>query len=348
MLMVIFGAGASYDSILSSPPPASLFRPPLTNDLFTHHIPWRSNLINGLDHLLPLTHTFPRGESAKDFESELRAWRDRTKDKSVADRALFALRYFLFRLFSECSREFGPSVSDNATNYLRLLEKLDQWSYGNSKEVYLTTFNYDTLLDKACIKRFDLELSSLEGYIKHPRFKLLRPHGCVGWGHMAAVVGAPFGPWNSPEYVNSVVKAFGRSGMTLKSEYHVNPGAGSNSFPNGEILIPAIAIPLPTKEAFEFPSRHLGVLQEAIPKVTRLIVIGWRATEPHFMELWKGRCRPDIKAIIVNGDSSGGPAVHGNVAKSNLEAIGIRGAKVLTMGFSEFVSGSEIEGFLEN
>ncbi len=49
------------------------------------------------------------------------------------------------------------------------------------------------------------------------------------------------------------------------------------------LTLPAIAIPVMRKTTFECPKLHLKALRDNLPKATRLLIIGWRATEAHFV-----------------------------------------------------------------
>jgi len=51
---------------------------------------------------------------------------------------------------------------------------------------------------------------------------------------------------------------------------------------------PAIAIPVEKKDHFECPIEHVRFLQDFIPKVSKILVIGWKAAEMHFRRLLEG------------------------------------------------------------
>jgi len=88
-------------------------------------------------------------------------------------------------------------------------------------------------------------------------------------------------------------------------------------------------------------------LQSDIPFVTKLLVIGWRATEPHFLEFWKQPRHGNVpewisKILIVARDAEDADAVH-----RNMRAAGIQGKFDLSDGgFSQFVAGPELARFL--
>lgn len=48
---------------------------------------------------------------------------------------------------------------------------------------------------------------------------------------------------------------------------------------------PAIAIPVERKHKFECPQHMLDELTTLLPQISKVLVIGWRATEAHFLDL---------------------------------------------------------------
>ena len=116
----------------------------------------------------------------------------------------------------------------------------------------------------------------------------------------------------------------------------------------GRYVFPALALPVNTKVDFECPPEHIAHLQSDIPLVTKLLVIGWRATEPHFLELWKQQPRPrSVPDKIAKITIVAGHETYGQQVKDNLVAAGIQGRfDLFNGGFSQFVTGPELERFL--
>jgi hypothetical protein len=52
-----------------------------------------------------------------------------------------------------------------------------------------------------------------------------------------------------------------------------------------QVLFPAIAVPIQTKQVFECPKRHIDELTARLPRTTHLLVIGWRDMDQHFIRL---------------------------------------------------------------
>jgi hypothetical protein len=63
-------------------------------------------------------------------------------------------------------------------------------------------------------------------------------------------------------------------------------------------LYPALAIPVIQKDdtSFACPSHHLNTLKSVIPRVRKLLVIGWRGQEEHFLSLWE---KSNVERIVI-------------------------------------------------
>ena len=113
------------------------------------------------------------------------------------------------------------------------------------------------------------------------------------------------------------------------------PTAGSPHEP----LLPALAIPVRIKASFELPAPHLKELTRLVPKVTHLLIIGWRGTEPTFIEMFKkARKKPRYK-LVVSGSRESAEEVSGNLA-----ALGRFDVSEQT--FSDFTQTDELRDFL--
>ena len=76
-----------------------------------------------------------------------------------------------------------------------------------------------------------------------------------------------------------------------------------------------------------------------VPKVTHLLIIGWRGTEPTFIEMFKkARKKPRYK-LVVSGSRESAEEVSGNLA-----ALGRFDVSEQT--FSDFTQTDELRDFL--
>jgi len=285
MLMVIFGAGASFDSsAIHAVGPTLLYRPPLANSLFED----RSEFLAARDSL-PQIHALipqlmPHGD--RSIEQTLQKYSDQATGDPLRTQQLLAVRYYLQEIF----RAIIPAwlrQSGGFTNYDALLEQIRHHIRG-SEPVCLVTFNYDTLLESALTAQFKMTFDMLGDYISRADYKVFKLHGSQNWGKR--VVSTPtmiFRGNHDPRGQHDVmIENIERIGVS-DDDFAVYETAASVGQFSGPPLYPAIAIPVATKtnSTFECPAQHLRHLAELIPKVTKLLAIGWRGEEQHFLEM---------------------------------------------------------------
>jgi hypothetical protein len=295
MLMVIFGAGASYDSAPDFPPPQpqagqqsfdppppppnprEIWRPPLTPKLFLDSDGEFGSIVRNYPKLLPVLPHLRRPSSGKSVEEELEAWQAEASGDPERKRQLFSIRYYLHDLLFKISNEWLQQTSD-ITNYVILLDQIRHLNTQN-EPVALVTFNYDLLLDRALLS-FNFKALPLDRYFEaHPMFKLLKPHGSVDWARFVDFPTNRLGVDQLIEQADSI---------KLSDEYllaNASHPVSIHSF--GRPIVPAIAVPVQTKteDTFEWPSQHRAYFDSLLPLVTKILIIGWQAKEAHFLKL---------------------------------------------------------------
>src|SRR5690242_12011068 len=192
MLLIIVGAGATYDSDWRRPPgglspyqqEGIAWRPPLAKELFDEdrfgeyvaRYPPRQGLMNQLR------------QAGEAVESELERIRDLSKDQEHLPHQLLAVRYYLRDLIEETVELWNKAKPDRMTNFTQFLTRLEPWRQqqsrrlGNQERVAIVTFNYDTLFDDALtnlLPRFHLR--GIHDYTADPRYQLFKLHGSVNW-----------------------------------------------------------------------------------------------------------------------------------------------------------------------
>ena len=334
MLMVVFGAGASYDSDPSRRPsdhPPLPNRPPLATELFQNRAPFAGaiQLYPRCQAVIPrLRH--PRNETV---ESVLQHMQDEAAEYPVRHRQLAAVRYYLQTILSQCAAHWLAEAT-GVTNYKTLLDQIERWRK-RSECVGLVTFNYDTLLE-AALPDVGLDFSGLADYVKHPHYKVIKLHGSVNWSR--EVETAPSIPRPTPgELIESAAD------LKISERYVMTPSAQAQA----KVLFPAIAIPVESKSTFECPPEHLEVLGDLLPKVTKLLVIGWRATEDHFLELLKEKLPRRLRVMVVAGSQTSAEEPIKRL-RAKLDPAGFDAAYHRPFGgFTEFILSSEVDGFLQ-
>ena len=321
MLMVIFGAGASYDSVPAYPPPQSgrlpiatphagdvannYHRPPLANQLFENR-PLFANTIQLYSACEPIIPRL-RNHHGETVEAALQDLQEKADGYSRGPAQLAAVRYYLVHAISNTQRLWS-NVACGVTNYKTFLDQIERTRRGHEK-VCLVTFNYDTLLEEA-LADFDFRIGDLDHYIDgHSFYRVFKPHGSINW---VRLVDAPI---INPEETNSLIldrELIGKAReLKLSTAFRMADPQTRNRI-DGKPLFPAIAIPVDKKSLFECPQEHIDQLATILPEVTRLLLIGWRATEAHFLELLRKRLTPGIRLYTV--------------AASEMEAVNINKA----------------------
>lgn len=343
VLMVIFGAGASYDSSDTyrpgdtSDPSIEEVRPPLADDLFEQREAF-DRALEVYDECLPVVPRLRRHASTT-LETEMERLRIQAEHEEQRAVELHAIRYYLRRTLLHCGASWLQRTA-GVTNYGQLLDEVRHWRTTHpSEEVRFVTFNYDTLLEHACRSALQLEIRSMSGYTSRV-YRIYKPHGSVNWVRTIEP-----GIAVDPENVEHSIIALGTR-VRLGSGFHLSAEQEQTQL-DGRYVYPALALPVNTKVDFECPRDHLAELKDDVTVVTKLLVIGWRATEPHFLEFW-GQPRPSsVRDEISKIGIVAGSLNEATTVQNNLTAAGIHGKFGLSRGgFSEFVTGPELASFL--
>jgi hypothetical protein len=346
--MVIFGAGASYDSLddyRASEPNSTgsiavrHLRPPLANELFQKRESFDACL-DAYGECTPVVLRLRRLAPTTNLEHELEGIRAEADYDSERHVQVHAIRYYLRRVIAKCQEDWY-ALSSGVTNYAYLMDRLRNWQAKSGEPVRLVTFNYDTLLERACARAVSLYLTTIHSYVSRPDYQIFKPHGSVNWVRIVEnKIEAEHGPYAEHEIIG-----LGQE-LRLSPGHHISD-AGETSF-EGKWIYPAIAIPVEHKSVFECPENHLQKLRSCLSEVTRLLVVGWRGTEQHFLKLWGEVAPLSLKRVeVVAGSRREAAAI-----QQALEAAGLRAEYRLfpqpgpAAGFSEFVTGPEMDDFL--
>jgi len=310
MLLVIFGAGASYDSNPRNPGPVpsqqqSSWRPPLANQLFEDRTEFAPSL-NQFRQFHALVHHLqkPRVEIERELEQyQAEADAGRMKERYPQ---LMAVRWYLQRMLSECDHHWYRQCQDGITSYLTLLGEIMRCCGG--ADILLATFNYDRLIDWA-IEDYTREslgtphsLGDIDRYTEGS-FPLVKLHGSVNWGQIIEEHDPPF-KRDNPHEIRELIKHAQTLRMT--DRYRVceqnRVATIARVDDDGHMLVPGLAIPVVTKTDFACPPAHLQFLENSLPRVTRILVIGWAGRDTHFIDRLKRRLPAGVFWQIVSGN----------------------------------------------
>lgn len=337
--MVIFGAGASYDSVAGLLPLAhvahagiEIARPPLAAGLFDQRF---GGVLDKHPDCAPLFQKLRRAaEAGEPIEKVLERFGDDAARNPDVLRQLLALRFYIRDAIIQC--EGGWYAEHNGvTNYSELLYDIALWSREPEERlpVLYVTFNYDTLLEEGCRRAYDVVCDDFPLYVSDPRFKVFKAHGSVNW-------------WRHVSDAGGFKQALRHAATLRWTDTYTAVGLGMIPDPIGveADVVPAIAVPTAAKYSFECPPDHLRQLQEHIAGVTQALVIGWQGAEQHFLKMWRVAHPGPLERLCV---VSGGPDQAARVLQ-NLRANGITATheRLGSGGFSAFLWRNELGEFL--
>jgi hypothetical protein len=339
VLVVIFGAGASYDSVdLALNPlakPSFHYRPPLAKELFAGDRLNFEEAIAGAPAIIPILGKLRR--AARDEEA-LEEVLERLEHEALSEfdarhKQLLAVRVYLQRIITQCGTEWRTAATGN-THYDELVDEVERWRRREKEQVTYITFNYDTMLEAALGLAYGWQPATMDSYIDRDDFWVLKPHGSVNWSRLVDIDSVP-----PMQFVHFLWE---KAGRYTPGDFMIGThGVGTHNNMVG--VIPALAVPIANKRQFEFPQQHLERLRAVVTRATKVITIGWRGAERHFLELWSRR-NDQLDLYIVSGEKS--QAVNTN---NNLNVGGLRSNRIKLGegGFGDFLGSGDLRTFLE-
>jgi len=266
MLLVVTGAGASYDSAPSyrfaHKFPASDLdrirgieenRPPLANGLFDNR-GFFAQVLKKFPRCQPLVPRLRHLPKSQSLEQVLAAYLDEAQTYPERHRQIMAVRYYLASVIKICEQQW-ENVHGGVTNYRSLLDQVERWRHERNEEVCLVTFNYDTMLDQACAD-VGLSPSRLPEYVSGDRYKLFKLHGSTNWGRFLELRLDSLPTVDPQGLADQIISR--AADLKLSDAW----GFVSQQPPNPDYSIklaacPAIAIPIENKSEFECPVDHV-------------------------------------------------------------------------------------------
>lgn len=315
------------------------WRPPLAKDLFLDRNEWFGKIVREYaDALAPVLPYLRDQSGTKTVEEKLEELQAQVTDYPQRKRQLYAVKFYLCHLMTEITREWIDKTS-RITNYAGLVDGLLRFNR-DREPILLVTFNYDLLLEDA-LDGFGFNRNkSPDDYLdSHGILKVLRLHGSIAWSRTVDTQGQLLQP-----------RELIARGESLHPTDSFISGNASTNFRSGRpsgSIVPAIAIPVQTKTEsdFECPAGHREYLVKMLPKVTKILIVGWQAKEAHFTDMLRGKL-PELAHLMAVGrdkmDSK-------NVLNSFLRQIGKTNVPHTfygEAGFTHFVVSQEGEEFL--
>jgi hypothetical protein len=350
-ILVILGAGASFDAL---GPTKQNISPPLTNLLaesssFTRPIvekyPLSRPVIVKLRDALAQSGTSPRALSFS-LEEALAKYRMNSANNPMTLMQITAFRFYLRDLLYEAALRVQEQ-NDGINGYTRLVHELVDWSNQTNRIVCFVNFNFDPLLEWACQLEFPFKPERLKDYSGGKRIFVLKPHGSVLWS------------WQDPgiptesdvEPFDSVIEC-GEPASEGNFTLHASK-APRDAFREGDTNLftcayPALALPMTGQKTFVWPEDQENLFKNRFQIGTfgKVLTIGWRGNEKHFLEIMPSRVSNNsaIWSVIANspGDEE---EIMKNLWPATSHASGI---VPITTGFHNFIYGSMFDSFLKS
>ena len=322
-LLVIFGAGASYDySEFSAPCP-------LTNELVNSNRMDQNLLLKYKDCGDLFTEIRPNIIQKRiSFENALRELKEKFGNQKHRKIQFAALAYYLKDFFKNAS---GHTSTIN--NYANLINKLKDHNSGTAT---IATFNYDSLFETALRTGFNSMRDYISGAIK-----LIKIHGSHDWSYIQDKRNFLLLSDSDNLISYDIIRENPDVLEKLKEEFEPVHDTEISDFSG--FRFPAIAIPLTNKHNFICPLNHTQTLQNAINTVDKILIIGWAARDQNLIRLIKEGIRKNISTLIVAGSKEGALET-----SRNLNEISQLKCALSDKTFSDSLSDGEIDNFLSN
>jgi hypothetical protein len=295
--------GPTYPPNPATPPPVPQdlpnrnLRPPLADELFADR-PLFADTLERFPECAPIV-SMLRHLKDESLESVLEKLQTASKDYSRGRRQLAAVRCYIHQVISQTENEWRRVIK-GITNYKTLLDQIERLQ-GSGEPVSLVTFNYDTLLEDA-LRLFGVPITSLDDYIKNQTiYRVFKLHGSLNWAHKIQTPEPINYGGNTDSVFAQIIEQWDEVRIAQTYIFSPNDVLGVAS---GVSSFPAIALPVTTKQTYECPEKMVEELACLVPKVTKVLVIGWRATEDHFLGILGNRLsglRRGVPLHIVAG-----------------------------------------------
>ena len=209
-----------------------------------------------------------------------------------------------------------------------------------NEQTCLVTFNYDTMLEEA-LDTVGKPIQKIGDYISDDEWKVIKIHGSVDWGReleKQVDVGGRHPEAVAQELIEQAPN------LNISQRYRMITSNVASGLVQETALFPALAIPVETKRHHECPDEHLQALRVCLPKVTRLLSIGWRASEIPFLDLLKENVRREVSLMVV----ASGKDTAGKVLGKLRENVPYREIEAFEGGFTDFILQQKVDAFLRS
>jgi hypothetical protein len=198
------------------------------------------------------------------------------------------------------------------------LDEIERWRFQKKERVCFVTFNYDTMLEEAMEQVLRLHVQDVDSYHKWENYSLFKLHGSVNWGRVVEGIKREF---DSPSQFYQYLMNTANPGDVDLGRYQICDFNMRAAPDTGGTLYPALSIPVEKKDEFSCPPGHVSALEAILPTVTKMITVGWRASEEEFLNMLLASrmvkvagIRQLVELLVVTGSKEGAEQTIKNLA----------------------------------
>jgi hypothetical protein len=203
------------------------------------------------------------------------------------------------------------------------------------------TFNYDSLLEQA-FPDPHFTITKLSDYVV-THYKMIKLHGSVNWGHEVKNQIPNLERMTDLRIATELIN--NASDLDLGESFYIIPAPPQElvtQYPKPQF--PALTIPIENKSEYECPSQHWQMMEAALPQVTDMILVGWRASERNFLQSLADNIPNDTRIMVVSSDEKRALELIQHVQQAGL----IGNFTAAKGGFSHAILSGALENFLQD
>lgn len=347
-LIVLLGAGASYDSIsknhtshfkennlrgfdfdLSN----NYYRPPIVKDIFT---PLYVNkylyanckykkaniIIAELQKLITNFKQVNFEEEITKIYQEINNSDATMQFKEMKLNAIIDLIYYFQELFVHCSRNYIK----NTSNYHDLISRISK----NVKDTLFITFNYDFLLENVIEESFSIKYEGFNDYIDS-YLSIIKLHGSCNWAYNKPMEDLSF------IGIKKEIESLSEKDLFIRNDIY----STDHKFK----YFPAMVLPLNGKgdyfeKKFICPKSHIEKAKQNLSVANKLLIIGWSGHDDHLFDLLK-LTPPNSKIQVVN------PYTDSYIEEQLVKNFQASNIQYVSQGFGDYLQTNLLEDFIE-
>lgn len=259
LLLVIYGAGASFDSCADVDISTKADRIPMADDLFdTQYAPY----VRGRAPMRAVLPWLRHRQDGKNVEQVLEQLRGQAAEYPTRLRQLMAIRLYLAAMIRDVEDNWVKRT-DAVSNYRTMVDELNRLL--PSEPIAFVTFNYDRMLERALESDTPRRLKRVTDFASpNERINVFKLHGSVSWFRQVELRGAPFKGMDPQQGV--LERAQDVEFLDSWAMDEQLPG-----MPNRTSFVPALAVPLESKQDYECPPSHIVELTRLLPQVSHIV-----------------------------------------------------------------------------